>query len=149
MYKAPQSTERKTVGDDNYFALVDELLREGKEVVITPKGNSMLPFIRNGRDEVVLTRLKRPAEVGDILLVKIGTRFVMHRVFEAEEDKITLMGDGNIVGKEYCTISDVIGIVTEIHKYGGRVVKPGKGRLWRTLRPFRRYILAFYKLLIP
>ena len=148
MYKAPQSTDRKTVGDDNYFALVDELLREGKEVVITPKGNSMLPFIRNGRDEVVLTRLTRPAEVGDILLVKLGTRFVMHRVFEAEGEKITLMGDGNISGKEHCTFADVIGIVTEIRK-GRKVVKPGKGRLWRALRPFRRYILAFYKILIP
>ena len=149
MYKAPQSTERKTVGDDNYFALVDELLREGKEVVITPKGNSMLPFIRNGRDEVVLTRLTRPAEIGDILLVKLGTRFVMHRVFEAEGEKITLMGDGNIAGKEHCVFSDVIGMVTEIRKRGGRVIKPGKGRLWRTLRPFRRYILAIYKRLIP
>ena len=60
MYNAPQSTDRKIVGDDNYFALVDELLKEGKEVIITPKSYSMLPFIRNGRDEVVMVRLERP-----------------------------------------------------------------------------------------
>ena len=85
MYSAPQSSDRKTIGDDNYFALVDDLLKEGREVVITPKGNSMLPFIRNGRDEVVLTRLDRPAETGDILLAKIGDRFIMHRVFADPE----------------------------------------------------------------
>lgn len=148
MYSAPQSSDRKTIGDDNYFALVDDLLKEGREVVITPKGNSMLPFIRNGRDEVVLTRLDRPAEIGDILLAKIGERFIMHRVFAVEGDSITLMGDGNVYGKEYCGHSDIIGLVTEIRKAGGRIVKPGKGKAWRLLRPFRRYILAIYKRVI-
>ena len=127
MYSAPQSSDKKIVGDDNYFALVDELLKEGKEVIITPKGNSMLPFIRNGRDEVAMVRLTRPA---------------------VEGDAITLMGDGNISGKEYCKHSDVIGLVTEIRKEGGKVVKPGKGKLWRMLRPIRRYILAIYKRVI-
>lgn len=148
MYSAPQSSDRKTIGDENYFALVDDLLKEGREVIITPKGNSMLPFIRNGRDEVVLTRLVRPAEIGDILLVKIGDRFIMHRVFEVDGDALTLMGDGNVYGKEHCGYSDVIGLVTEIRKAGGRIVKPGKGKAWRLLRPFRRYILAIYKRVI-
>ena len=148
MYNAPESTDRKTVGDDNYFALVDELLKEGKEVIITPKGNSMLPFIRNGRDEVTLVRLTKPVEVGDILLAKIGSRFVMHRVFAVEGDDITLMGDGNILGKEYCKVSDIIGLGTEIRKEGGKVIKPGKGKLWRMLLPVRRYILAIYKRVI-
>ena len=148
MYKAPQSSDSKIIGDENYFALVDELLKEGREVIITPKGNSMLPFIKNGRDEVTLVRLDRPAEVGDILLVKIGDRFVMHRVFAVDGDAITLMGDGNVYGKEHCKSADVIGLVTEIHKEGGKVVIPGKGKLWRLLRPFRRYILAIYKRVI-
>ena len=148
MYSAPQSSDRKTIGDENYFALVDDLLKEGREVVITPKGNSMLPFIRNGRDEVVLTRLVRPAEIGDILLVKIVDRFIMHRVFAVDGDAITLMGDGNVYGKEHCSHSDVIGIVTEVRRSGGRVIKPGKGKAWRLLRPFRRYILAIYKRVI-
>ena len=148
MYSAPQSSDKKIVGDDNYFALVDELLKEGKEVIITPKGNSMLPFIRNGRDEVTMVRLTRPAEVGDILLAKIGSRFVMHRVFAVDGDDITLMGDGNICGKEYCNHSDIIGLVTEIRKEGGKVVIPGKGKLWRKLRPIRKYILAIYKRVI-
>lgn len=147
MYSAPQSCDRKVIGDDNYFALVDELLKEGREVVITPKGNSMLPFIRNGKDEVALVRLSRPAEVGDILLVRIGPKFIMHRVFAVEGDAITLMGDGNVYGKEHCTAADVIGLVTQIRR-GGKVIVPGKGRFWRMLRPIRRYILAIYKRVI-
>lgn len=136
------------IGDDVLFGMVGELISEGREVVITPKGNSMLPFIRNGRDSVLLKNLDRPAEVGDILLVKIGDRYIMHRVFAVDGRRITLMGDGNVRNKEHCTTDDVIGIVTEIHKKGGRVVIPGKGRFWRLIRPLRRYILAIYKRVI-
>ena len=143
-----ETTEKRILGDDHYFQTVGLLLDEGREVLFTPKGNSMLPFIKNGRDSVVLSKLHRSLEIGDIILVKIGQRFIMHRVFALDGDNVTLMGDGNISGKEYCNVSDVIGIVTEIHKESGRVVKPGKGRLWRLLLPFRRYILFIYRIML-
>ena len=149
--KRPASREvsdKRTIGDDNYFMAVRMLLDEGREVLFTPKGDSMLPFIKNGRDSVVLASLSRPLEVGNIILVKIGPKYIMHRIFALDGDRITLMGDGNIIGKEYCTSNDVIGIVTEIHKENGKVVKPGKGRFWRAIRPLRRYVLAFYKRVI-
>lgn len=128
-----------------FFTQVRELLSEGREVVFTPKGNSMLPFIRGGRDSVVLSGAFAPLEVGDIVLADVDGRFVMHRVFALEGDSVTLMGDGNITGTESCTVADVIGKVTEIRKDAGKTVKPGKGRLWRVLMPVRRYILAIYK----
>jgi hypothetical protein len=108
----------------------------------------MLPFIKNGRDSVVLASLSRPLEVGDIILVQIGPKYIMHRVFALDGDRITMMGDGNIKGNELCTLHDVIGIVTEIHKENGKVVKPGEGKFWRVIRPLRRIILAFYKRVI-
>lgn len=141
-------TERRVVDDHQYFDVIGGLLEEGREVLMTPKGDSMLPFIRNGRDSVVLSKLTRPAMVGDIILVNIGGRYVMHRVFSVGDGTVTLMGDGNLAAWETCSVDDIIGIVTEIHKEGGKVVKPGKGRLWRFLRPVRRYILAFYKRVI-
>ncbi|MBQ8061926.1 MAG: S24/S26 family peptidase [Bacteroidales bacterium] len=141
-------SDKRTIGDDNYFMAVRMLLDEGKEVLFTPKGDSMLPFIKNGRDSVVLASLSRPLEVGDIILVKIGPKYIMHRIFALDGDRITLMGDGNIKGKEHCTLKDVIGIVTEIHKESGKVVKPGKGRFWRAIRPLRLFFLVFYKRVI-
>lgn len=131
--------------DAQYFELLESLLDEGRDVTMTPKGNSMLPFIKGGKDSVKLTVPKAPLEVGDIVLAKVGERFIMHRVFAVDGDALTLMGDGNIAGKEHCSTSDVMGLVTEIHKKGDRVVIPGKARLWRFLRPVRRYILAVYK----
>ena len=122
----------KVIGEEGFFQAAQMVISEGKGVVFTPKGNSMLPFIRSGRDSVVLSPLMRPLEIGDILLVKIGDRYFLHRVFNLHE-------------KEHCMITDVIGIVTEIRKENGKIIIPGKGKLWRMVRPLRRYLLAFYR----
>ncbi len=139
------SVDVKVMDPDAYFGILESFLAEGKDVKMTPKGNSMLPFIKGGRDSVVLTRPTRPFEPGDIVLFRVAGRYVMHRVLKRDGDHLLIMGDGNIYGKERCETSDVIGLVTEIHKENGKVVKPGKARLWKLARPFRKYILAIYK----
>ena len=123
-----------------------QLLNEGREVVFTPLGSSMLPFIRGGKDSVTL-RKKDTAEVGDIVLVRLPGRYVLHRIIALDGEKVTLMGDGNLVGTEICTLADIMGTVTLIQR-GKRSVVPGNGRFWRVLKPFRRYILGVYRRLI-
>jgi hypothetical protein len=54
------------------------------------------------------------------------------------------MGDGNIAGTESCSRSDVMGTVVGIVK-GKRTVVPGKARIWRLLKPVRRYLLGIYR----
>ena len=122
------------------------LMEEGREVCFTPLGNSMLPFIRGGRDSVLLKKLP-DVEVGDIVLARLPGRYVMHRVFSREGDNLVLMGDGNVAGTESCTTTDILGTVTAIFK-GKRTIQPGKGRIWRALLPIRRYILAIYRRII-
>ena len=136
-----------TVPNDILLEEVAAVLDEGREAVITPTGNSMLPFIRGGRDRVVLRR-KDGMAAGDIVLARIGGRYVLHRVLGVSGTHLTLMGDGNIRGTESCTASDVIGTVVEIIRPDGRRCSPGKGRVWRALKPVRRYILAIYRRLI-
>ena len=123
---------------------VAELLNAGREVVMTPKGNSMLPFIRGDVDNV---RLRKPESlhVGDIALARFGGRYVMHRIIAINGDTVTLMGDGNLQGTESGPRSEVIGVVLEIITPSNRHRRPGKGRLWRKLLPVRRYLLKFYR----
>ena len=136
-----------TVPNDILLEEVAAVLDEGREAVITPTGNSMLPFIRGGRDRVVLRRQDGMA-AGDIVLARIGGRYVLHRVLGVSGTHLTLMGDGNIRATEPCTASDVIGTVVEIIRPDGRRCSPGKGRVWRALKPVRRYILAIYRRMI-
>ena len=123
-----------------------QLLDEGREVTFTPLGSSMLPFIRGGKDSVTLRKMAS-AEVGDIVLVRLPGRYVLHRIIALDGEKVTLMGDGNLSGTELCTRADIMGTVTAIQR-GKRNVTPGKGRFWRVLKPFRRYILGVYRRLI-
>lgn len=120
------------------------MLREGREVEFRPKGSSMLPFIRGDVDSVVLVR-KDSVEAGDIVLARVGTRYILHRVIRVEGEKITMMGDGNVRGTESCTAADVLGTVVQIVRPSGKARTPGKGRLWKAIRPVRRYLLAIYR----
>ena len=139
--------DKRILPNDILLGEVAAVLDEGREAVITPTGNSMLPFIRGGRDRVVLRREPNLA-VGDIVLVHTGGRYILHRIVALEGDAVTLMGDGNIKGTEHCTRAEVLGTVREILTPDGRSRRPGKARSWAALRPVRRYLLAIYKRLI-
>ena len=139
--------DKKVVANEVLLEEAAVLMNEGREVTIRPLGSSMLPFIRGGRDSVRLRKMPSVA-VGDMLLVRLpGPRYVLHRLIGKDGDRLTLMGDGNLAGTENCTLVDVMGTVTAIER-GSRVVKPGNGRWWRVLKPFRRYILAIYRRII-
>ena len=139
--------DKRVLPNDILLGEVAAVLREGREAIITPLGNSMLPFIRGGRDHVVL-RKEPDLAVGDIVLIHTCGRYILHRILAVEGDAVTLMGDGNLRGTEHCTRAEVLGTVSEILLPDGRSRKPGKARLWRALRPIRRYLLAIYKRLI-
>lgn len=125
------------------------LLRGGQQVVFTPGGVSMRPFIEGGKDSVTL---EYPApdtiQVGDILLCRIGERYVLHRLIGIEGDTLHLKGDGNITGGEYCHRDDVIGRVIAIRSPQGRQKRLTRGRLWHYLSPIRKYLLKVYRHLV-
>lgn len=136
--------DKKTYPNALLLGEVAAVLDEGREAIILPTGNSMLPFIRGGVDRVLLYRAPG-VDVGDIVLVCIGGRYLLHRVVAREGETLTLMGDGNVRGQEHCRCADVLGTVREIIRPDGSSRAPGKAGLWRALRPVRRYLLAIYK----
>ncbi|MBO4757298.1 MAG: S24/S26 family peptidase [Bacteroidales bacterium] len=131
---------------------VKSMLAEGKDVVIPTKGNSMLPFIRGGRDSVNLRRLDT-LEVGDIVLAEIREGvYVLHRVFAVDGDSVTLKGDGNLRNVEQCRRSDIAGTALNILKENGREADcrgrkaMRRARAWRTMPTlFRRVFLGIYR----
>ncbi|MCQ2140740.1 MAG: S24/S26 family peptidase [Bacteroidales bacterium] len=140
-----------TIQNDLMFAEVDRLLRDGHEVVIPTKGNSMLPFIVGEKDTVTLKKME-DVKVGDIVLALVnGKSYVLHRVLEVGSDEIVLMGDGNLKGQERCHKEDIIGTATKISKKKGHsidcegVKHQRQARFWRRLLPLRRIILGVYR----
>ena len=141
----------RTVSLPNEILLpeVCKMLTEGHIVTLKAKGNSMLPFIVGGKDSIVL---KKPGKLKkeDIVLAEIypGT-FVLHRIVKINNDRIILMGDGNLSGTEQCDITDIAGQVTEIVRNGKHIncnsrAEKFKAGLWNLAKPVRRYLLAIY-----
>lgn len=139
--------DKMKIPNNVLFEEVATVLQEGREAVILPTGKSMLPFIREDVDRVVL-RKKDNYAVGDIVLAHFGGRYVLHRIVALDGDAVTLMGDGNLKGQEKGRTDEIVGTVSAIVRPDGRRRVPGKGRLWRALKPVRRYLLAIYRRLI-
>ena len=152
----------QTKQSDILLLEIERLLNEGKEVILTPRGVSMRPFIEGGVDSVTL--IKKPTvAVGDIVLAHIADRYILHRIVKLSTSQLstsklddfyklstlnyqlTLQGDGNLQGYEHCSAADILGTVTQIRSPKGRLKPLTKGRLWRLLKPLRRYLLKIYR----
>lgn len=127
------------------------LINEGISVTFPVKGWSMLPFIIGGKESVILQKPSTP-KVGDVVLAWVeGTRYVVHRIIRIEDNRVTLMGDGNVVGTEHCTIEDVKAIATHVVDADGRKRYlysnwyQRAAKVWFRLLPIRRYLLALYR----
>ena len=120
------------------------LLKGGQQVVFTPGGVSMRPFIEGGKDIVTL-EYPKTVRVGDILLCKVGERYVLHRLIGIEGDTLRLKGDGNVTGGEVCRREDVLGRVVGIRSPKGRRKPLTRGRIWHWLSPWRKYLLKIYR----
>ena len=144
---------RRELPNDAWLGEVSQMLREGKPYAIYVKGYSMRPFIEHTRDRVFLER-RDSYQVGDAVRAQITPgHYVLHRIIEKQGDKLTLQGDGNVRGVERCREQDVSGVVTQYIR--PRRIIPADDpklvrriRLWRRLRPIRRYLLFVYKAVI-
>ena len=145
--------QTKTVPNEELIPAIGKLIEEGQEVIFKPKGVSMLPFIRGGRDSVLLRKADE-LKVGDIALAEISEgRYVLHRIETIEDEMIVLMGDGNLVGRERCRKEDVMAIAVKIIKENKEIdcQSPRHMRMaeiWKRLLPVRRYLLAIYRRII-
>jgi hypothetical protein len=147
--------DKMIIDNDTFFADVLRLLDQGKRVTIPVKGLSMLPFIRGGKDLVVLEKAGEVLEADDIVLFhvgpRVGGRYVMHRILSMDGDAVDIQGDGVPETHEHVRRNQVIAKAVEILRGGKRRVDPygpGQRRLvhfWQWLRPVRRYILFIYR----
>ena len=144
---------RRELPNDAWLGEVSQMLREGKPYAIYVKGYSMRPFIEHMRDRVFLEK-RDTYNVGDAVLAQIVPgHYVLHRIIEKHCDHLTLQGDGNVRGTERCLEEDVSGVVTQyirphrtIPADDPQLVR--RIRLWRRLRPIRRFLLFIYKAIV-
>ena len=110
----------RNIANDLFFASAEEFLGEGKSVELRVKGFSMRPFLRNGRDVVVLSPMEG-VEVceGMVVLFRHGGKHILHRVRRVGQDgTLRIEGDGNYRIVEKSTLRDVVAWVSEVRLDG-------------------------------
>lgn len=128
---------------------VVQLLSEGHTVTLPLRGNSMRPFLRDGRDKALLERLDGKPEVGDAVLAEVKPKiYMLHRIVAIDsEGNVTMRGDGNLHA-EHCHLRDIRARAKGFYRKGREKPDMTDGRKWRIyswwwtrLLPIRRYLL--------
>lgn len=91
----------------------------------------------------------------EVVLFRYRGGHVLHRILQRKGNDLLIQGDGSKVAMEQCTVDDVVGKVTSVHRPSGKTVSVESwqwklpSRLWRGLGCLRKWILRIaYRLVI-
>ena len=128
------------------MGIIRESLEHGHNVTFSPRGTSMLPFLREGRDTVTLAPPPKKLKKYDIpLYQRKNGQYVLHRVVRVG-DTYTCIGDNQFVYEKNVTHDQIIAVCTAVVRKGRQIsVKDAKWRLfaifWHYSRPVRRFYI--------
>ena len=113
-------------------------------------GNSMSPFLVHGRDTVYLSKLTRPVKKGDVVLYRRDSgAYILHRVYKAEKNCYTMVGDAQTQPEPGIRDDQIIAIMTAALRKE-KMQKPGTfwweffEKLWINAVPLRPVIVKLY-----
>ena len=148
-----EMVQKLSVENSIFLPQVVQLIQEGHKATIIARGNSMRPFIEDGRDKLVFGMVDS-LSVGDVILAEVTEgHFVCHRIEKIADKMVTMRGDGNVAGTEVFPEANVraklVQVVRKGKTYTMATSKAWKfySSVWPKLLPVRRYLLALYRLL--
>lgn len=155
---------RKTNGDtaprepakslsNAFLSEAAELLGKGANVKVRVGGNSMLPFLHDGKEVIELTPFRgEQLANGTVAFFRNNGHYIIHRLIGRTADgRYLFQGDGNLQGCEAAAPADIFGILRRIYRPDGSVKHcntlwwKASSLLWYLCRPFRHYLLTAYR----
>ena len=140
-----------TIQNKDFFAEVERELVKGSSVTIKVRGFSMMPLLRDGRDSVVVRKVREDdIKVGQVMFFRYRDSWIMHRLHSIDGERLTFVGDGNhYLQQERVDRLDVVATVVAVKRDDGKEISCQSLRwrflsaLWLMLRPnFGRIILG-------
>lgn len=131
---------------EELMPLIRERLGAGESVRFSPHGTSMLPMLKDGRDQVILSPLPNKLKKYDLpLYQRENGQYVLHRIVKAR-GSYTCMGDNQFVPEKGLRHDQMIAVVTSFI-YNGKEYSTNclrykaYCRFWCSTRPFRRILV--------
>ena len=129
---------------EDLMPLIREALDDGKTVRFSPRGISMLPMLRQGIDDVVLSPLPEKLKKYDLpLYQRDDGHFVLHRIVRVGET-YTCIGDNQFELEHGLRHDQMIAVVTAFYRAGEYHSVSELGyqiycRLWHYSRGLRHF----------
>ena len=98
---------------------IEQYLAENGRLIYTNKGRSMLPLLREGRDLFIIeAKSGGRCKVGDAVLFKRGSDYVLHRVIAVHSGSYDILGDNCINPERGIKYDDILGVMTGFVRNG-------------------------------
>lgn len=149
----------RKVDTAEYMKIVRSLLEEGREVPLVVAGNSMIPFLADQRDKILIERANGPLKKGDIAFFqRKNGQYIMHRICRVRRDKDTgrlqywFVGDAQTIVEGPIEREQIFGLITEVERKGKNIRENNAlwfffRTIWLWARPFRRSIMRGYAII--
>ena len=99
-----------------------ELLARDGKLVYTNRGDSMQPLIREGRDLIVVERIRQQPKRYDVILYQRDNgEYVLHRILRKRGDGYVLCGDHQWRPEYGIREDQILGILTAVIREGKEV----------------------------
>ncbi|MBR5872116.1 MAG: S24/S26 family peptidase [Oscillospiraceae bacterium] len=130
---------------EELMPIMKECLSSGKSFRFSPRGISMLPLLREGKDSVLLSPLPEKLKKYDVpLYQRDDGKYVLHRI-TAVGETITCIGDNQFVYESGLRHDQMIAVMTGFYR-GERFVSVDSlfykiyCRFWHYSRPLRYFM---------
>lgn len=134
---------------DDVMPLIREQLQMGCDVTFGPRGTSMRPLIRQGRDSVTLSPIKHKLKKYDLpLYQRANGQYVLHRIVKVHKDgTYTCIGDNQYAYEHGVDDSQMIAYATAVIRDGKKIKCSCAAyriycRVWHISRVPRHYFRA-------
>ena len=134
-----------------YVPLIVEVIESGGEFRLFPRGTSMLPLLRQGKDSVILVKCPEQPKKRDIIFYKRPNgQFVLHRILKrATDGTYILCGDNQTKPecdvRESMMIARAVSMTVNGHTFSCDSEKYRKWvKKWLKM-PYRRLALITYR----
>ncbi|MEQ8197002.1 MAG: S24/S26 family peptidase [Clostridiaceae bacterium] len=144
------STKKKVPAED-FFRLVKAELKNNGKVRFTVTGTSMLPWIGDGRDQVLLAFTDgKGLKAGDIILFQDRCgKWLLHRIYRKEAGGYRTIGDASLVEDGMVYSGQIAGVVEKIYRKGKEIHCGSRiwrfiFFIWRKLFFLRKFLMRIY-----
>lgn len=93
---------------------IEDIIEKEGYYISTSVGNSMLPFLRERKDTIVIQKRAQYKKF-DVVLYKRNGNYVLHRIIKVLPETFHIRGD-NCYYDEYVKHNEIIGVMVECYR---------------------------------